>query len=164
MTDVATLTSGQIRFASLTDPKRQKLSIAEATRPARQLISNHQKKHRKSQGRKKVKGAELAIYHNWFTPLCWSIITEAARIVGPDMSPTRIVKTCQAREPEIFRGLRRETVKGWIDRSGDRPRWSDAVVRRAEIGNAPGHANGGRRGILVSTSHNNQGQGTYMSR
>jgi hypothetical protein len=91
------------------------------------------------------------------------MITEAARIVGPDMSPTRIVKMCQAREPEIFRGLRRETVKGWIDRSGDRPRWSDAVLRRAEIGNAPGHANGGRRGILVSTSHNDQGHGTYMS-
>src|SRR5438045_37166 len=68
------------------------------------------------------------------------------------MSPSTIVQIAKNRAPVTFAGLTIETVRGWIDRTGDRPRWSDAVLRRAEQGNVVGHSKGGQRGILVSSS------------
>jgi hypothetical protein len=130
--------------------KKPKNTVAEQTRPARLLISEDRNARRKPQGRKKKKERKQATYHNWFTPLSWSIIQQAAKAAGWEMSSTSIVKLCQARAPEIFAGLTRETVKCWIDRSGERPRWSDATLRRIEAGNKPGHALGGVRGALVS--------------
>ena len=68
------------------------------------------------------------------------------------MSPSEIVKEARKIDPHLFAGLSRSTVHGWIDRSGDSPRWNDNVLRRIEQGkgNEPGHQNGGRPGILVS--------------
>ena len=66
------------------------------------------------------------------------------------MSPTKIVKICHTRNPELFAGLTRESVKRWIDRSGEQPKWSDAALKRVAAGNTPGHALGGPRGALVS--------------
>lgn len=44
-------------------------------------------------------------------------------------------------------------MDGWIDQSGDKPHWSDTTLERIKKGNEPGHANGGRKGVLVSTIH-----------
>jgi hypothetical protein len=65
------------------------------------------------------------------------------------MSPSKIVQIAKSRAPEVFAGLTRETVRDWIDRTGDRPRWSDGVLRRIESGNDPAYNSGGQRGILV---------------
>jgi hypothetical protein len=125
---------------------------AEATRPARLLKWTMKEKTRKPQGRKQKHGARPAKHHNWFTPVCWVMIEQAAKASGWQMSETKIVQIAKARNPEIFAKLSRETVRGWIDRTGPQPRWSDATVRRIAAGNAPGHTNGGKRGALVSMS------------
>lgn len=69
--------------------------------------------------------------------------------IGPKMSSHYIVQVLKHKDPVIFEHLSRGTVDGWINRSEDKPRWSDATLRRAENGNHQGHINGGRRGVLV---------------
>jgi hypothetical protein len=136
--------------------KKPKLTIAEHTRPKRALIRDHHEAHRNPKGRKKNKETGQptpAKYHNWFTPLCWSAIKLAGEIAGSKMSATQIVNICRARQPEVFAGLTRETVKGWIDRTGDKAKWSEATLRRVEAGNVPGHTKGGPQGALVSESY-----------
>jgi hypothetical protein len=130
--------------------KKPKISVAEETHPKRSLITAHKEKHRKPAGRKKQRGDRDATYHNWFTPLLWSTIDQASKAVGWQMSPTKIVKMCQARNPELFAGLTRESVKRWIDRTGEQPKWSDAALKRVAAGNMPGHALGRPQGALVS--------------
>jgi hypothetical protein len=140
----------------LIDPgisKKQRMDLAEETRPARLLKKKINDKNRKPQGRKKKHEQRRAKYHNWFTPACWRMIEQAGKAAGWKMSATRIVKIAKTRNPEIFENLSRETVRDWIDKSGERPRWSDATLRRVEAGNAPGHANGGHRGVFVSSSY-----------
>jgi hypothetical protein len=139
----------------LTDPgisKKRRMDLAEETRPARLLKKKIKEKNRKSQGRKQKHEQRRAKYHNWFTPACWRMIEQAGKAAGSKMSATQIVKIAKARNPEIFENLSRETVRDWIDKSGTRPRWSDATLRRVEAGNSPGHANGGRHGVFVSSS------------
>jgi hypothetical protein len=65
------------------------------------------------------------------------------------MSASEIVATAKRMDPVVFDGLRRTTVDGWIDRSGERPRWKDSVLRKIDQGNDPGHNKGGSRGVLV---------------
>ena len=124
-------------------------SLAELSRPARELKKKIKDKTRKPQGAKPKKVARPAKYVNWFSPLSWSQIEAAARVVGWMMSSGEIVRELQKRNPDTFGRLNQSTVRGWIDRSGDRPRWSDAVLARIPKGNDPGHQKGGRRGILV---------------
>ena len=139
-----------LEFAQDRSAKKPKVSVAKETRPKRSLITVYKEKHRKPVGRKKQGGEKDATYHNWFTPLLWSTIDQAGKAVGWQMSPTKIVKMCQARNPELFAGLTRESVKRWIDRTGDQPKWSDAALKRVAAGNTPGHALGGPQGALVS--------------
>ena len=132
--------------------KKRRMDIAEETRPAHLLKKKIKDKNRKPQGRKQKHEQRRVKYHNWFTPAYWRMIEQAGKAAGSKMSATRIVKIAKARNPEIFENLLRETIRDWIDKSGERPRWSDATLRRVEAGNAPGHANGGRRGVFVSSS------------
>jgi hypothetical protein len=130
--------------------KRCRMELAEETRPARLLERKIKEKKRKPQGRKAKHMPRQAKYHNWFSPVCWRMIEEAAKAAGWKMSATQIVKIAKARYPMIFEGLARETVREWIDRSGPQPRWSDSTLLKIKAGNTPGHPNGGPRGILVS--------------
>jgi hypothetical protein len=76
------------------------------------------------------------------------------------MSATRIVKICQAWQLELFADLMWETVKGWIDRSGKRPKWHEETLCQAEAGNEPGHAMGEPQGVLVRILSMKIGWGT----
>jgi hypothetical protein len=134
----------------LVDAGKKTLNIAEATRPARALKRLIKDKTRKPQGAKRKRQPRPAKNHNWFTPITWALIEQAAKEAGWQMSPQRIVNIAKARHATIFEGLSRETVRDWIDRSGPKPKWSDATLRRIEAGNVPGHASGGTRGALVS--------------
>jgi hypothetical protein len=69
--------------------------------------------------------------------------------VGLDLNVTALLKVLWQRNFEIFEHLSHTTVHGWINRSGDKARWSDKTLARAEAENFQGHLNGGRRGILV---------------
>ncbi|KAG2748079.1 hypothetical protein P692DRAFT_20691496, partial [Suillus brevipes Sb2] len=53
------------------------------------------------------------------------------------------------KDPVIFKGLAHSTVEGWIDRTG-KPRWTEAALRMAELGNHQGHSNGGQKGIFTN--------------
>jgi hypothetical protein len=68
------------------------------------------------------------------------------------MSSSAIRNWLQKKDPAVFGKISRTTISGWIDRSGDRPKWSENALRLAEIGNHQRHPNGGRRGALVSSS------------
>ncbi len=82
------------------------------------------------------------------TPLLWSIISRAAIVTGPKMSPTEIVKELRKKDNVLFSKLAPQTLGAWIDRSGDAPRWSDQTMRRVEQGNRPGGLTT-RVGVLV---------------
>jgi hypothetical protein len=131
--------------------KKRRLELAEETRPARLLKRKIKENTRKPQGRKAKNMSRQATYYNWFSPISWRLIEEAAKAAGWRMSATQIVRIAKTRNPAIFEDLSRETVRDWIDRSGPQPRWSDSTLIRAKAGNIPGHANGGARGILVSS-------------
>ena len=143
----------KIAVVELMDPgesKRQCTELAEETRPARMIKREMKERNRKPQGWKQKSQDLRAKYHNWFTPLSWRMIEEAARAAGWQMSPTRITKIARTLNPEIFDNLTRETVRDWIHRAGERPRWSDATLRKVAAANMPGHSNGGPRGAVVS--------------
>lgn len=64
-------------------------------------------------------------------------------------SPSTIVEWLKKQDLETFGGLTKQSVDGWIDKSGPTRRWKDNVLRWAEHGNDPGHSKGGQRGVLV---------------
>jgi hypothetical protein len=69
------------------------------------------------------------------------------------MGASAIVTAAQKLDPVLFAGLRRTTVKSWIDRSRDKPRWKESILKKVQQGNDPGHKNGGQHGVMVSCLH-----------
>ena len=134
--------------------KCQKHSIAELSRPNRAESERvrQQRKETEKKGRPYVHKARDAVYHNWFSPFLWSQITSAGKEAGWQMGASEIRNRLQRKDPVVFAGISRTTINSWIDRSGSRARWSDATLNLAEKGNHQRHPNGGRRGVLVSTS------------
>jgi hypothetical protein len=125
-------------------------SIAELSRPNRVAKERErERQYKKHQpGRKRTRQKQDAVYHNWHGPFTWAQIDNAAKHPSVMWSSARLVQYLQKKDPTIFKGLARSTIEGWIDRSG-KPRWTDAAVRMAELGNHQGHSKGGKRGILV---------------
>ena len=72
------------------------------------------------------------------TPLLWSMISRAAVVTGPKMSPTEIVRELRKKDSVLFEKLAPQTVGGWIDRNGECPRWSERTLQRVEQANRPG--------------------------
>jgi hypothetical protein len=146
-----------LELKDTTSVKNGRLEIPAETRPARAVEKKLREKKkkllektRKPPGRKLVRVTRPAKYHNWFMPICWRLIEQARITAGWDMSASKIVKIAKMRNPEIFGGLARTTVREWIDRSGPRPRWSETTLEKVRNGLTPGHSNGGPRGIFVS--------------
>lgn len=133
-------------------PKRFK-SLAEISRPNRAAAHHVRdvRKRKETRGRKQTNADKDAVYTNWMTPTLWAQIEAAAMhpSVGARMSVTAIINVLQQKNFQMFEHLSHSTVQGWIDRTGDKPRWSEKTIARAEAGNFQGHPNGGRRGILV---------------
>jgi hypothetical protein len=128
--------------------KKIKGEVAELSRPARAIEEKIKDKKRKPQGRKRKIPSRPAKNTNWLTPFCWTQITIVAKQVGWKMSASAIAAALKKRDPITFAKINRTTIDGWIDRSGDRPRWKDKILQRAENGNSTGHNKGGCRGIL----------------
>jgi hypothetical protein len=69
------------------------------------------------------------------------------------MSASAIWNVLQKKNPQTFSKISQSTIEGWIDRSNpDKPNWSHAALKMAELGNHQGHPNGGCRGALVCNS------------
>ena len=77
-------------------------------------------------------------------PFTWSLIEKASQNAGWEMSASAIVREAKRIDAVIFTNLSQMTVIGWIDHSGDMPRWTNSVLQCIKWGNDPGHKNGGR--------------------
>jgi hypothetical protein len=127
-------------------------SVTELSRPYRAFKEKQQLKKKHPQGRKKTKEHRPVTYYNWHSPFLWNQIVNATwhPSVGWRMSSTWIVSLLKQQDPVTFAGLPRMTVDSWIDRSGDKPKWSSRALKMASNGNDPGLGNkGGRRGIFM---------------
>jgi len=88
-----------------------------------------------------ARSKKQAKYHNWFMPFIFKQI-ENARIVagGPNWSTRAIEHELKKKDPVVFKDFRRQTLDEWIDRSQDKPKWSDKTLARIKRGNDIGHA------------------------
>ena len=68
------------------------------------------------------------------------------------MGAMEIVAAAKQIDGVVFRGLSCTTVKSWIDRTGDRPKWTYAVMKRIDHRKNTGHKKGGQCGVLVHKS------------
>ncbi|KAG1866767.1 hypothetical protein F4604DRAFT_1682829 [Suillus subluteus] len=66
------------------------------------------------------------------------------------MSSTKIIALLKRQDPQSFAGLACSTVNGWINQSGDKPKWSEKALKMAEYGHDQGQGNkGGQKGIFT---------------
>ena len=131
-------------------PLDQGGTVAALSRPARSAKERFIEKTRKPQGRKAIQPSKATKYHNWFTPFLFKQIDDARRRSGgPRWSTTAIVNELKRKDITTFAGLNRTTLDGWIDRSGENPRWSDTALKRVREGNNVTNPNAGRKGVLV---------------
>ena len=122
------------------------LNVAEATRPNRAFKED--KRHAQTEvGRPRVKEYKEAVLMNWMSPLVWSVIDRVSR-GHSRMKPTEIVRELKLKDPILFAKLTTQTLGAWIDRSGDRPVWSEKTLERVGKGNKPGGLTT-RVGVLV---------------
>lgn len=126
-------------------------TTAELTWPARSLKKKIKNEMQKPQGRKAFHTKKQAKYHNWFTPFIFKQI-ENARIMAGELnwSTWAIEWELIKKDSVVFKNFRHQTLDEWIDRSQYKPRWLDKTLARIKHGNDIGHANGGRKGALVS--------------
>ena len=126
-------------------------SVAELSRPAKALNRNFMEKWKKPQGRKQKHNSLKGKYHNWLSPFLFTQI-ETARVTSgsPKWSTRAIVRTLKKKDPETFQGLGCSTIDGWIDRTSDKPKWSERKLERISCGNEPGNDNCGRKSFFVS--------------
>ena len=125
-------------------------TVAVLSRPARLFKKECKEQTRKPQGRKTIRPSKATVYHNWFTPFLFKQIDDARRRSGgPRWSTTAIVNDLKQKDLTTFGCLNRTTVDCWIDRSGEKPRWSDNALEHIRQGNNVTNANAGRKGVLV---------------
>ena len=104
-------------------------SVAALSRPGKLVKERYKEKTRKPQGRKAIRPSKATRYHNWFSPFLFKQIDDARRRSGgPRWSTTAIVYDLKRKDITSFARLNRTTVDGWIDRSGEKPRWSDTAL------------------------------------
>jgi hypothetical protein len=72
------------------NPQPLAVTIAEASRPYRQLQRQARSKRTRNLGRKRKWGDTDALRVNWQSPLLWPTIEMAALRVGHGMSPVQI--------------------------------------------------------------------------
>lgn len=117
------------------------------------MVKEHQHQHKKhSQGHKRIHTKQDAVYHNWHGPFTWVQIDNAAKNLSVSWSLTWIVQYLKKKDSVTFKGLARSTVEGWIDRSG-KPKWTEAAIWMANLGNHQGHSNGGKKGIFICANN-----------
>jgi hypothetical protein len=121
-------------------------SLAEATRPNR-AFKEIKRQERTDVGRPRVKEYKDAVLTNWMSPVVWSIIDRVSKY-HPKMKPTEMVKDLKWKDPVLFAKLTTQVLGAWIDRSGDRPVWSETTHKRVAMGNRPGGLTT-RVGVLV---------------
>ena len=77
------------------------------------------------------------------------MISRAAIVTGPKMSPKEIVNELQKKDLVLFAKLAPQTIGAWIDRTGEHPKWSVRTLEHVDQGDHPGGLKT-RVGVLVS--------------
>jgi hypothetical protein len=106
--------------------------VAEASRPYRAFKEENRSKS--GLGRKRTHVSTLANRVCWQEHHLWSQILHAVNVTGHPWSPTDILKQLQSTNATAFGSLTTQVIGRWIDRSGAKPKWTDAVIKRAERG------------------------------
>jgi hypothetical protein len=134
----------------LSQPPSSSLNVAEASRPKRSL-REQERQQRGKVGRPRTTVYKEALQTNWMSPLLWTHIERAAKRCSPKMSPTEICRELQKLDPVLFKVLRPQTLRKWIDTKGEWPTWSEKTLERVEAAYSPGGLTT-RVGVLVSFS------------
>lgn len=131
------------------DISASKLNIATISQPYRQFQKETKERNRKECVPTQAHSHVSAVQTNWFTPFLWQQILWAGQGCQPLMCPCDIVKLLKLKWPSLFGSLTSQVVGSWIDRTTS-PRWSEKILRLAEMGNRP-QSHSKRAGILVRT-------------
>lgn len=94
---------------------------------------------------------------NYFSPLVWCHIENAAKKAGKPWVATDIVCIAKQANPELFKKLSPQVVRRWIDAEAKKNgiyQWTEKVGENLRKGNAPG-GHSTRGGILVSGMQSN---------
>jgi hypothetical protein len=135
-----------VAFDNTPSAASQALVVAEASRPKRQFKEDV-RQDRSKIGAPRKKSYEAASQTNWVNPLLWMTINQvASRCTG--MSPAEVVRELHKININQFGHLSPQTIRQWIDRTGEVVRWSDKTMKRVERGNSPGELTT-RVGVLV---------------
>lgn len=118
-------------------PQPLAVTIAEASRPYRQLRRHARSMQKCNSGRKRKREDTEARRVNWQSPLLWPTIETAAIRVGYGMSPIEIERELKRVDPSRFHGISAQVIGRWIDQSGTRPVWRASVLARVQKGNLP---------------------------
>lgn len=136
---------------SLSDPIQPSFNVSEASRPKRSLRKDQrQKREAGSVSRPRTVEYKEALQTNWMSPLLWVHIKQAANNSLPQMSPTEICRELRKVDPVLFAGLHTQTLRRWIDSSGEQAVWSKRTLERVATGYSPGGMTT-RIGVLVRT-------------
>ena len=110
--------------------------IAEASRPYRGF--KEENRSESGLGRKRKHESSLAERVCWQEHNLWSQVLHAVNVVGHPWSPTDILKRLQSTNSTAFASLTTQVIGRWIDRSGPKPKWTEAVTKRAARGRQAG--------------------------
>jgi hypothetical protein len=131
----------------LCQPPTSTLNVAEASRPKRSLHEQKRQQRGKA-GRPRAGIYKPAFQTNWMSPLLWTHIERVGIRCSPQMSPTEICRELKMLDPILFKTLCPQTLRKWIDTTGESPAWSARTLERV----AAGYSSGGlstRVGVLV---------------
>ena len=64
--------------------------------------------------------------------------------VGWQMNASEIANGLKKQNPNTFGKINCNTIEGWIDQSGTRPKWKDSILHHVKDGNSPSHDKGGQ--------------------
>ncbi|KAF9061116.1 hypothetical protein BDP27DRAFT_1406852 [Rhodocollybia butyracea] len=135
-------------------------NLAEASQPRRELKDeirdNNRDEH--TRGRKQMKITSSVERMNYFQPLIWSQIQQATKKAGKPWIPTNIVRIAKQSNPEVFKHLRPQTLRQWIDHNAKKKgihKWTEKTLENVRRGNRPGgHTT--HQGILMSSFSQNE--------
>ncbi|RDB29720.1 hypothetical protein Hypma_014168 [Hypsizygus marmoreus] len=120
--------------------RQSEIPVAEKSRPRRQYKEDARKK-KKLCGQKCQQDPESAVRINWFIPLLWDQIENAARRAGKPWSPRRIVYEAQKLNSDSFARLMEQVVGRWIDpiaKAAGVSKWKEMVMKQVANRSAPG--------------------------
>ena len=106
--------------------------IAKASQPYRAFKEENCSKS--GLGQKQKNENALANHVCWQEHHLLSQILHPVNVVGYPWSLTDILKHLQSMNPSAFRSLTTQVIGRWIDHSEAKPKWTDAVIKRAERG------------------------------